>query len=180
LRSAAARAADASSVQAELADLVRRTRPTTITGYAPMPGEPGGADLPEALAGALAGSGRLLLPVLLPDLDLDWAEYRGPTSLIDNARGPREPIGPRLGPAAVAEATLIVVPAVAVDRTGVRLGRGGGSYDRALARAAPDARVVALLDDGELLDALPAEPHDRKVTAVIMPTEGLVTLATPQ
>lgn len=175
-RPATGRAAAAAAVQAALADLVRAARPTTLTGYAPMAAEPGGPDLPEALAGALGGDGRLLLPVLLPDLDLDWAEYAGPTSLIVNALGPREPVGPRLGRVAVSEAELLIVPALAVDRSGVRLGRGGGSYDRALARAAPDARIVALLDDGELVDALPAEPHDRRVTAVITPAVGLVTL----
>lgn len=175
-RPAATGAAAAEAVQATLADLVRRARPAIVTGYAPMPGEPGGADLPEALAAALGGDGRLLLPILLPDRDLDWAEYAGPTCLATNALGPREPVGPRLGPAAVATAELLVVPALAVDRSGTRLGRGGGSYDRALARAAPDARVVALLDDAELVDALPAQPHDRRVDAVITPAEGLVTL----
>lgn len=179
-RSAASRAAAAAAVQATLADLVREARPGTLTGYAPMPGEPGGPDLPEALAGSLGADGRLLLPVLLPDLDLDWAAYAGPTSLVTNAIGPREPVGPRLGPDAVAGADLLVVPALAVDRSGVRLGRGGGSYDRALARVRPQARVVALLDDGELLDALPAEPHDRRVDAVITPADGLVTLAAPK
>ncbi|WP_213454906.1 5-formyltetrahydrofolate cyclo-ligase [Rhizomonospora bruguierae] len=175
-RPPATRAAAAAAVQTALRDLVRAARPTTITGYAPMPAEPGGPDLPEALAGALGGEGRLLLPVLLPDLDLDWAEFGGPTSLAENALGPREPVGPRLGRDAVSSAQLLIVPALAVDRAGVRLGRGGGSYDRALARAAPDARIVALLDDGELVDALPAEPHDRRVHAVVTPADGLITL----
>ncbi|GID94369.1 hypothetical protein Adi01nite_37810 [Amorphoplanes digitatis] len=128
--------------------------------------EPGGPDLPEALAG------RLILPVLLPDNDLDWVRYEGPDSLRPGPRGLREPIGPRLGPEAVAQASLLVVPALAVDRSGLRLGRGGGSYDRALARAA-DAYSVALLHDGEFLPSVPAEPHDRRVRAVITPAEGL-------
>ena len=50
---------------------------------------------------------------------------------------------------------------------GVRLGRGGGSYDRALRRAR--GLVVALLHEGELVDALPAEPHDVPVHAVALP-----------
>jgi 5-formyltetrahydrofolate cyclo-ligase len=69
-----------------------------------------------------------------------------------------------------------VVPALAVDRTGLRMGRGGGSYDRVLARA-DRAYSVALLHDGELLEKVPAEPHDRRVRAVITPTEGLSELA---
>ena len=68
------------------------------------------------------------------------------------------------------------MPALTVDRTGIRLGYGGGCYDRALARARPDALLVALLRDGELVaDPLPAEPHDRRVHAVAMPS-GLVRL----
>jgi 5-formyltetrahydrofolate cyclo-ligase len=71
---------------------------------------------------------------------------------------------------------MVVVPAVAVDARGARLGRGGGSYDRALARIAPETLVVALLHDGEVVDELPDEPHDRRVDAVITPGDGLVML----
>jgi 5-formyltetrahydrofolate cyclo-ligase len=81
----------------------------------------------------------------------------------------REPVGPRLGPDAIAQAVMIIVPALAVDSHGNRLGRGGGSYDRALARIAPGALTVALLHDGELLDELPAEEHDRRVRVAITP-----------
>ncbi|MEV7227815.1 5-formyltetrahydrofolate cyclo-ligase [Polymorphospora sp. NPDC051019] len=171
---AALRSAAAGRVQAGLADLVRRHRPRTVTAYVPVGSEPGGPDLPEALLAMLAAGGapgsRLLLPVLCPDLDLDWAEYAGSEPLVAAGRGLREPAGPRLGPAAVGAADLVVVPAVAVDRRGLRLGRGGGSYDRALARVAPATLTVALLHDGELLDAVPAEEHDRPVHAVITPS----------
>ena len=71
---------------------------------------------------------------------------------------------------------MVVVPAVAVDRAGVRLGRGGGSYDRVLARVPPGVPVIALLYDGELCAALPAGPHDRRVTAVVTPSAGFVPL----
>jgi 5-formyltetrahydrofolate cyclo-ligase len=66
----------------------------------------------------------------------------------------------------------VVVPALAVDRRGVRLGRGGGSYDRALTRAA--GLTVALLYDGETVEELPAEEHDVPVKAVVTPSGGLV------
>lgn len=154
------RRAAALRIHAEVAGLARRY-PGTVAGYLPYRTEPGGPDLPDVLAGALGPAGRLLLPVLLEDNDLDWATRTGRA----------------LGVAAIREASLIVVPAVAVDRSGMRLGRGGGSYDRALARAAPGAEVVALLHDGELLDdPLPAGPHDRPVTAAITPGRGLVRL----
>ncbi len=115
--------------------------------------------------------GRLLLPVLRPDNDLDWAVFRG--TLVPAARGLREPAGPRLGTGAIAGAELVIVPALAVDRRGVRLGRGGGSYDRALHRVGPATLVVAALYDGELLDEVPEQPHDQRVDAVVTPSGGL-------
>jgi 5-formyltetrahydrofolate cyclo-ligase len=140
---------------------------STVATYVPMPGEPGGDALLPALA---AVAGEILVPVLCPDLDLDWAPYDGAGSLTPSARGPREPSGPRRGRAAVASCDIVFVPALAVDTAGTRLGRGGGSYDRALARVPVDTPVVALLYPGELRDALPAEPHDRPVTAVLLST----------
>ncbi|MEH0841698.1 5-formyltetrahydrofolate cyclo-ligase [Micromonospora sp. CPCC 205711] len=170
------RAAAAASVQAGLAELVRRLRPRRMTAYVPVGSEPGGPELPDVLLAALPAGAELLLPVLADDLDLDWARYAGPGSLVAAGRGLREPDGPRLGPAAVAGADLVVVPALAVDRRGARLGRGGGSYDRALARVPAATLTVALLHDGELVGTLPAEPHDRPVRAVFAPASGLRTL----
>ncbi|WP_033343662.1 5-formyltetrahydrofolate cyclo-ligase [Catenuloplanes japonicus] len=165
----------AAAVRRALGALIEAERPAVATAYVPVGAEPGGTDLPDALARMLHPGGTLLLPVLLPDLDLDWAVYAGPASLTATGRGLREPSGRRRGPDSVADAALVVVPALAVDRRGVRLGRGGGSYDRALARC-PSALVVALLHDDELVDELPAEPHDRRVQAVITPGGGLLRL----
>ncbi|WP_444949852.1 5-formyltetrahydrofolate cyclo-ligase [Micromonospora ureilytica] len=173
---AATRAAAAERVQAELVALVRRLRPQLMTAYVPVGSEPGGADLPEVLRAALPADAELLLPVLLADLDLDWAAYTGPDALIAAGRGIREPAGARLGVAAVAHAGLVVVPALAVDHHGRRLGRGGGSYDRALARVPEATLTVVPLHDGELVEALPAEPHDRRVRAVVTPADGVRTL----
>ncbi|MDG4779073.1 5-formyltetrahydrofolate cyclo-ligase [Micromonospora sp. WMMD961] len=170
------RAAAAGRVQAELVTLVRRLRPSRMTAYVPVGSEPGGADLPEVLRAALPANAELLLPVLLTDLDLDWAVYTGPADVIAAGRGIREPTGVRLGVDAVVDAELVVVPALAVDRHGRRLGRGGGSYDRALARVPEATLTVVPLHDGELVDALPAEPHDRLVRAVVTPADGVRTL----
>ncbi len=100
-----------------------------------------------------------------------------PGRLRTAARGLLEPAGPRLGPEALADCDLVLVPALAVDRAGRRLGRGGGSYDRALPRAR--GLVVAVLHDGELVEQLPAEPHDVAVRAVVTPSGGLMHLARP-
>ncbi|RLP93909.1 5-formyltetrahydrofolate cyclo-ligase [Micromonospora sp. BL4] len=171
-----ARVAAAGRVQAELVALVRRLRPRRMTAYVPVGSEPGGADLPEVLRAALPADAELLLPVLLADLDLDWAAYTGPDAMIAAGRGIREPVGPRLGVAAVTGADLVVVPALAVDRRGRRLGRGGGSYDRALARVPTATLTVVPLHDGELVEALPVEPHDRPVRAIVTPADGVRTL----
>src|SRR5215467_6237183 len=118
----------------------------------------------------------VLLPVLLPDGDLDWATYEGPESLVLGPRGLLQPGGDRRGVTAICSADLVVVPALAVDRAGRRLGRGGGSYDRALARVGPAILTVALLYDGELLDEVPADGHDQLVRAAALPGQGISRL----
>ncbi|GGT33977.1 5-formyltetrahydrofolate cyclo-ligase [Nonomuraea spiralis] len=118
----------------------------------------------------------VILPVLKEDNDLDWAVYDGPDTLAPGRFGIMEPVDTRRGVDAVRTAALVIVPALAVDRTsGVRLGRGGGSYDRALARVGPNVPTVALLHGGELIDGVPAEPHDLRVRFAMTP-EGLTRL----
>lgn len=148
---------------------VRGARAARVCAYAPFGAEPGSQILLDALT---VGGVDVLLPVLRPDLDLDWAMYEGPWSLVDSPRGLREPTGSRLGVDAVAGADMVIVPALAVDAAGLRLGRGGGSYDRALARVLPGVPIVALLHDGELVERVPAEAHDRTVTHTVTPTLG--------
>jgi 5-formyltetrahydrofolate cyclo-ligase len=118
----------------------------------------------------------VLLPVLRPDGELDWASFEGPDSLVPGPHGLLEPGESRRGVDAVRRADVILVPALAADRAGNRLGRGGGSYDRALARVGPLIPVIALLYDEELLGRVPAEPHDTPVRAVVRPAAGLTAL----
>ncbi|WP_280716647.1 5-formyltetrahydrofolate cyclo-ligase [Kitasatospora sp. MAP5-34] len=142
----------------------------TVAAYVSVGTEPGTRPLLDALR---ARGVRVLLPVLLPDNDLDWAEYQGAGQLAPAGRGLLEPTAPRLGPGAVTEAALVLLPGLAVDRRGRRLGRGGGSYDRVLARlAAAGAQpvLVTLLYPQELLDEVPAEPHDLPVDAAVTPS----------
>jgi 5-formyltetrahydrofolate cyclo-ligase len=119
----------------------------------------------------------VLLPVLLPDNDLDWAVYHGPDSLVPVHRPGRltllEPTGERLGPDAVLAADAVLLPGLAVDARGMRLGRGGGSYDRVLARlaaAGAHPALVVLLYDTEVVEHVPGEAHDRPVDAAVTPS----------
>jgi 5-formyltetrahydrofolate cyclo-ligase len=143
-----------------------------IAAYVPMGREPGSLRLLDMLRD---GGTEVLLPVVVAD-GLDWARYAGAGELIAGALGTRAPAGPRLGPSALATADAVLVPALAVDHRGVRLGRGGGYYDRALAGLPPGARLAALLHDGELVERLPADPWDTTVTSVVEPTIGWTEL----
>ena len=118
----------------------------------------------------------VLLPVLREDGDLDWASYEGPDSLVPGPRGLLEPGEARRGVTAVSRADAVLVPALAVDRAGNRLGRGGGSFDRALARVGPLIPVIALVYDDELVDRLPVQAHDAPVRAVARPGHGITAL----
>jgi 5-formyltetrahydrofolate cyclo-ligase len=122
----------------------------------------------------------VLLPLLQPDGDLDWASYEGPESLVPGPRGLLEPADAPRGADAVRRADAVLVPALAVDRAGRRLGRGGGSFDRALARVGAPVPVIALVYDDELVDRVPAEPHDRRVRAVARPADGITWLGGPR
>jgi 5-formyltetrahydrofolate cyclo-ligase len=141
-------------------------RAATVAAYVSVGTEPGTTVLLDEL---VAAGKRVILPVLLPDNDLDWAAYHGPTSLAPARRGLLEPVGPALGVDAVATADVVLVPGLAASPAGLRLGRGGGSYDRALARVPVGTFTCVLLYDDELLPDVPAEPHDRPVTAAATP-----------
>jgi 5-formyltetrahydrofolate cyclo-ligase len=118
----------------------------------------------------------VLLPLLRPDGDLDWASYEGPDSLVPGPKGLLEPAETPRGVDAVSRADAVLVPALAVDRAGHRLGRGGGSFDRALARVGPLIPLIALVYDDELVDRLPTAAHDVPVRAVARPASGITAL----
>ncbi|ANJ07985.1 5-formyltetrahydrofolate cyclo-ligase [Streptomyces parvulus] len=149
-------------------------RARAVAAYVSVGAEPGTLALLDALR---ARGVRVLLPALLADNDLDWGEYAGTGSLARVRHGGRmdlfEPAGTRLGPDAVTEADVVLLPGVAVDGRGLRLGRGGGSYDRVLARlerSGARPALLVLLYDREVVARVPAEPHDRPVDAVVTPS----------
>lgn len=143
-----------------------------VAAYVPIASEPGSI----ALLDALTGRGcRVLLPVVDADV-LDWAVYD--VELAPGPWGLRQPTGQRLGAAALTAAAAVLVPALAVDRRGTRLGRGAGFYDRSLRHVTAGTPLVALLHDGELVEeVLPVEPHDVPMTAALTPSGGLVRLS---
>lgn len=154
----------------------------TVAAYVSVDSEPGTLALLDALH---ARGVRVLLPALLPDNDLDWGAYAGPDSLVSVRPGGRmallEPAGERLGRQAVQEADAVLLPGLAVDARGMRLGRGAGSYDRVLARlerAGVDPALVVLLYDAEIVERVPEEAHDRPVHAVVTPS-GVHRFRTP-
>jgi 5-formyltetrahydrofolate cyclo-ligase len=142
----------------------------TIAAYLSVRTEPPTVALLDAVA---ASGTRLLLPVI-DGAGLDWAVYDGSRTVTAGPLGISEPIGPRLGQDAVLDAEIVVVPALAVDRRGHRLGRGRGYYDRTLVGVS--APIVAVLYDSELVDDVPYEPHDRLVDAVLRPV-GFTSLS---
>jgi 5-formyltetrahydrofolate cyclo-ligase len=142
----------------------------TIAAYYSIGAEPGTHGLVFAL---WKRGSYVLLPVLRPDGDLDWASYEGPDSMVPGPRGLLEPGEPPRGVDAVARADAVLVPALAVDEAGRRLGRGGGSYDRALARVGPLVPLIALVYDDELVEHVPTEGHDIPVRATASPRAGL-------
>lgn len=173
------RAAEARMLAQHLAQAV--TPGSTVCAYVPVGSEPGSIDMLDAL---LRRADRVLLPVARTTSDcgahdtplpLRWAEYR-PGGLVAARWGLLEPAKPWLPESALGEAGLVLLPALAVDRRGVRLGRGRGFYDRSLPARDPQAQLIALVRDAEMVDELPCEPHDVPMTHALTPRRGLIAL----
>ena len=157
-------------------ELPQVRRASCVTVYASLPDEP---DTSLLRAGLRELGIRVLLPIVDADPDdreLDWAQDDGDLRPTGRLALP-EPQGPRFGLSEVARAQVVIVPALAVDTVGTRLGRGRGYYDNALAHADPTALILALVHDREVLDAaatpIPREPHDVAVHGVITPTRWM-------
>ena len=169
------RRAESGQLAGHLVDAVGEA--VTVCAYAPMGTEPGSAQILDTLS-------RLCPTVLLPvaragpdggHLPLQWGRYV-PGQLTRGRFGAHEPAAPWLPASAVSTAQVVLVPALAVDRRGVRLGRGGGFYDRSLMLCGPGARLVAVVRDSEVLDEVPGEAHDVPMTHALTPGAGLLAL----
>lgn len=148
----------------ELIALSKKLQAKRIASYMPFGGEP---DVSLFNKYCLDARLELLLPVSNPDNTLHWVEFDGVTTKT-SIFGFAEPHGPAVS---LAPVDLIVVPALAIDHSGNRLGKGKGFYDRALAEI--EAPLVAVVYEHELLDSLPAQPHDHPVNFAVTQSQTL-------
>jgi 5-formyltetrahydrofolate cyclo-ligase len=171
-------------IDAQHANLAHLAAPlaeqNAVCAFWPLPSEPLTLDLLDLLVGFGV---TVLVPVVTGASPLDWVEYSvgdraaeqpGPLGIV-------APSGTRLGPQAITEASAILVPALAIDHEGQRLGRGGGHYDRSLAllgELAADERpaLIGVLFDDEFVDLLPAAELDVPVDYVVTPSRGFLAL----
>ncbi|MCJ7827106.1 MAG: 5-formyltetrahydrofolate cyclo-ligase [Demequinaceae bacterium] len=172
-RSARRHADDAQAIADHLLALPELQAARCVSIYASRPTEPDTLPTIEALA---ARGVRILVPVLGSGLHRCWGEFQGTEDLVQRAPGrPPEPSGDHLPQSAIADADVVVAPALAVDGVGTRLGQGGGWYDRVLKEARPDALLIAVVFSDEIHlggTPLPRVPHDVPVHAVVTP-EGV-------
>lgn len=168
--SPAARDTANAGLRSHLIDFLRRQGAHHIAAYMPVETEPGGQDLVPYLH---SQSFDVIVPVSNPDFSMSWVRYAPDLPFMQGAFGISEPAGPALPGTPLADVDVIVVPALAADRHGFRLGKGGGYYDRALAQLAAPA-TVSLVFTHELLSAVPREPHDSPTSAIITPEEIFV------
>lgn len=151
----------------------------TVCAYVPVRSEPGSHDMLRRLRERCS---RLLLPIVRAEAGrpgpLCWGEYV-PGALASGPFGLLEPAGPALPPTTLADAAVVFVPALAVDSHGVRLGRGGGFYDRSLILRAADCKLIAVVRDSEIVETLPCEAHDVRMTHALCPERGLIPLQGP-
>lgn len=134
-----------------------------VAAYSPLPSEPGPADLPAQLA---QRASKVWLPISLPGGELAWALHGRDSA--PGALGITEPAGARFNSNVLRSCALVFVPALAVDRGGMRLGKGAGYYDRALAGLR--SAVVAVVYDEDVIARVPHDAHDVPVDAVVTPS----------
>ncbi len=159
----------ATAITQHLIDLASDLGSRSIAAYLSLPEEPGTRDF---VAWACDQGIRVLLPVSRSDGLLDWAPYDGDDEGED-LLGMPTPTSELLGPIAINEVDLIVVPAASVDRSGMRLGWGRGYFDKTLGSMENCPPVYAVIFDDELVDSVPSERHDQRVDGVVTPS-GIV------
>ncbi|WP_394279349.1 5-formyltetrahydrofolate cyclo-ligase [Microbacterium sp.] len=169
-RSAAALDEAAAGVHTQLDALLASHGATSISCFLSTPTEPGTR---EFIAAAVARGIRVLLPITRADGLLDWAVAEQEGATAEGMFGMPEPVGELLSPDAVNDVDLLVIPAAAVDQTGMRLGWGRGYFDKTLGSMEKCPPVYAVVFDSEFVDEVPRDLHDQPVTGVVTPTRTL-------
>jgi 5-formyltetrahydrofolate cyclo-ligase len=160
----------ASAITQHLVDLASDLKVRSLSAYLSLPDEPGTRDF---LSWACGEDIRVLLPVSREDGLLDWAPYDGEGEDVDFLGLPA-PTSELLGPIAINDVDLIIIPAAAVDRSGMRMGWGRGYFDKTLGSMEGCPPVYAVIFDDELVDTVPRERHDQPVNGVVTPS-GIVS-----
>jgi 5-formyltetrahydrofolate cyclo-ligase len=169
-RSETARADAALGVQAQLDALVERLGVASLSCFLSTTTEPG---THEFVQGAVERGIRVLLPISRADGLLDWVVATAGGDIAEGLFGLPEPVGEVLGPIAVNDVDLMVIPAAAVDRTGMRLGWGRGYFDKTIGSMEKCPPVYAVVFDSELVDEVPRDVHDQPVTGIVTPTQTI-------
>jgi 5-formyltetrahydrofolate cyclo-ligase len=163
----AARDAAGEGIAAQLDALVAATGATSVSCFLSMTTEP---DTRPFIRQAVARGIRVLLPVTRVDGLLDWAVATADGEIAEGLFGLPEPVGELLGPIAVNDVDLMIIPAAAVDRRGMRLGWGRGYFDKTIGSMEKCPPVYAVIFDTELVDDVPRDKHDQPVSGVVTPT----------
>ncbi|WP_404475376.1 5-formyltetrahydrofolate cyclo-ligase [Microbacterium aerolatum] len=160
----------ASGITEQLDALVAAHDARSISCFLSTTTEP---DTREFIIGAVRRGIRVLLPITRADGLLDWAVADDTDDVAEGLFGLPEPTGEVLGPIAVNDVDLMIIPAAAVDAEGTRLGWGRGYFDKTIGSMENCPPVYAVTYDSEVLDSLPRELHDQPVTGVVTPTRTL-------
>ncbi len=165
------RAVDAKALTQNLIQLTSDLHAGYLAAYLSTPDEP---DTRDFLRWTAEQGTRVLIPVSRDDGLLDWAHYDGAAEDVD-VLGMPTPTGELLGPIAINDVDLILVPAACVERgSGMRMGWGMGYFDKTLGSMESCPPVYAVIFDDELVDSVPRERHDMPVDGVVTPG-GIVT-----
>lgn len=171
LLSESQRATAAAAIAERLDALIDSLDARAVSCYLSTTTEPGTR---EFVSRAVRRGIRVLLPVTRADGLLDWAVASDDDDdLTEGLFGLPEPSGEILSPIAVDDVDLMIVPAAAVDRTGMRMGWGRGYFDKTIGSMERCPPVYAVIYDSEILDSLPREVHDQPVNGIVTPTQTL-------
>ncbi len=158
------RAVDSAQVAARVAAIIGEILPAAALGFIPLPSEPAWLEHPAIDP----------LKFAFPRVTAGGVEFfrlSAWDALVVGPVGTKEPAPiPELA-VEIRDADLILVPGLAFDRAGRRLGRGRGYYDQVLTQAAPQCLKVGIAFDWQIVDEIPVEAHDRTVDLVVTPQE---------